>query len=124
MRILLAEDDGPIGHVIRRGLGAAGYIVDHAVSGQDALDLALRGDYDLLILDLMLPDRDGWSVCEALRADRRETPVLMLTACDSLDDRLRGFRAGADDYLTKPFHFAELLARVEALVRRPVRVAV
>lgn len=123
MRILLAEDDAGIGHVIRRGLSAAGYHVDHALSGQEALDLAWDGDYDLLILDLMLPGRDGWSVCEELRRAHRDTPVLMLTARDSLEDRLRGFRAGADDYLAKPFHFAELLARVEALVRRPVHAA-
>lgn len=118
MRILLAEDDRPIAHVIRRGLGAAGYEVDVAEDGDSAFAGALAGDYDLLILDLMLPRRDGWSICEELRRRGKSHAVLMLTARDGVQDRLRGFQAGADDYLPKPFHFAELLARVEALARR------
>jgi DNA-binding response OmpR family regulator len=122
MRILLAEDDAAIGHVIRRGLTAAGHVVEHAVDGQAALDLALASRFDLVILDLMLPSRNGWSICEEMRAHEDDCPVLMLTACDSYDDRLRGFRAGADDYLTKPFHFQELLARIDAAGRRPARV--
>lgn len=123
MKILLAEDDRAIAHVIRRGLTAAGYAVDHAEDGETALQMGLSEEYDLQILDLMLPGRDGWSVCEELRSRGRATSVLMLTARDSVEDRLRGFRAGADDFLPKPFHFAELLARVDALLRRTALAA-
>ena len=124
MRILLAEDDRPIAHVIQRGLTAAGYQVEVVEDGEAALDRALATSYDLLILDLMLPLRDGLSLCEELRARGRRSPVLMLTARDGVQDRLRGFQAGADDYLVKPFHFAELLARVDALTRRTAACAV
>ena len=118
MRILLVEDDHAIAHVIRRGLEAAGYTVDAVEDGALGREAALESPYDLMILDLMLPGMDGRSLCRELRAQGRTMPVLMLTARDSLDDRIEGFAAGADDYLVKPFHFAELLARVQALLRR------
>jgi DNA-binding response OmpR family regulator len=118
MRILLVEDDHAIAHVIRRGLEAAGFAVEAVEDGGSGLEAAQRSSYDLMILDLMLPGMDGESVCRELRAQGRRLPVLMLTARDGLDDKIRGFEAGADDYLSKPFHFAELLARVQALLRR------
>lgn len=118
VRILLVEDDEVISSVVRRGLERAHYEVDTALDGNRGLELALAGGYDLIILDLMLPGRDGWSICSTLRSRRRTTPVLMLTARDAVDDRVRGLETGADDYLAKPFDFAELLARVRALIRR------
>jgi DNA-binding response OmpR family regulator len=118
MRILLIEDDEGISRVIRRGLEAAGYTVELAADGETGLEMALNGSFSLLILDLMLPGRDGCSVCREFRMQDSHTPVLMLTARDGLEERLRGFDAGAEDYLGKPFHFAELLARVRVLTRR------
>jgi len=118
MRILLIEDERPIALVVRRGLEMARYRVDVAHDGETGLEMARSDQYDLLILDLMLPRRDGWSVCEALRNERSPLPILMLTARDALDDRVRGLETGADDYLAKPFEFPELLARVRALIRR------
>jgi len=118
VRILLIEDDAPIAGVIKRGLEEARYAVTIARTGAAGLDMALIEPYDLIILDLMLPGRDGWSVCEALRARRVRTPILMVTARDAVDDRVRGLEIGADDYLPKPFEFKELLARVRALLRR------
>lgn len=118
MRILLVEDERPIAAVIRRGLEGARFSVDVAEDGETGLARALSGDYELIILDLMLPKRDGWSVCSELRARKVVTPVLMLTARDAVQDRVRGLEIGADDYLPKPFDFAELLARVRALLRR------
>jgi DNA-binding response OmpR family regulator len=118
MRILLIEDDAPIATVIRRGLEEARFSVDTAHDGNSGLQKALIEPYALIILDLMLPGRDGWSICETLRGRRMTTPILMLTARDAVDDRVRGLELGADDYLPKPFAFPELLARVRALVRR------
>lgn len=118
MRILLIEDDEVIGERIKSGLERAHFTVDIALDGETGLHKARDGPYDLLILDLMLPRRDGWSVCEALRLRRNPLPILMLTARGGVEDRVRGLNAGADDYLPKPFDFNELLARVRALLRR------
>ncbi len=118
MRILVVEDDVEIAMVIRRGLEKAQYRVDVASNGRRGLELATENRYALLILDIMLPEMDGWAVCERLRASRDRVPILMLTARDAVADRVRGLDMGADDYLPKPFDFAELLARVGALLRR------
>jgi DNA-binding response OmpR family regulator len=118
MRILVVEDDTPIAAVIRLGLRGAGHVVDLAPDGIAGLRAASVEPYDLVILDLALPGLDGWHVCGELRSSGNRVPVLMLSAYDSPDDRVRGFEAGADDYLPKPFCFRELLARVEALHRR------
>jgi two-component system copper resistance phosphate regulon response regulator CusR len=114
----LIEDDEVIAELIKTGLEEAHFAVDVAADGAAGLDLALDGGHELIILDLMLPRRDGWSVCAALRARRRTTPILMLTARDAIEDRVKGLESGADDYLPKPFDFTELLARVRALLRR------
>ena len=119
MRILLVEDEERIAAFIRKGLKEELYTVDVARDGSEALDIAGAGEYDLIILDLRLPVRDGISVCHELRAQGNTTPILMLTARDTIDDRVRGLDAGADDYLVKPFAFQELLARLRALARRP-----
>lgn len=118
VKILLIEDEPGIAALIRRGLEHAGYAVHAAIDGADGLEQALQQGFDLILLDVMLPRMDGWQVCEALRAQERRTPILMLTARDSVDDRIKGLDMGADDYLPKPFHFGELLARVRALTRR------
>lgn len=118
MRILLIEDDRGIQELVRTGLELARYEVDCAADGARGLELARESGYHLVILDLMLPVKDGWSVCQSLRAARSPVPILMLTARDEVDDRVRGFELGADDYLTKPFDFRELLARVRGLLRR------
>jgi DNA-binding response OmpR family regulator len=118
MRILLIEDEPEITAVVKRGLEEARYIVDVAEDGATGLDRALRGDYSLIILDLMLPGTDGWQICQRLRARRNAVPILMVTARDAVDDRVRGLEMGADDYLPKPFAFRELKARVQALLRR------
>jgi DNA-binding response OmpR family regulator len=118
MRILLVEDEKPIAAVVKRGLEGARFSVDIASDGEQGLAQALRGDYSLVILDLMLPGRDGWSICQELRTRKVMTPILMLTARDGIDDKVRGLELGADDYLPKPFDFKELLARVRALMRR------
>jgi two-component system OmpR family response regulator len=123
MRALLVEDDAAIAEFVTRGLREAGYAVDHAADGESGLDLAATEPYDVAIVDLMLPKRDGLSLIEALRARRVTTPVLILSARRSVDDRVRGLQTGGDDYLTKPFAFAELLARVQALLRRASRAA-
>src|SRR4051794_25599793 len=117
-RLLLIEDDAVLAGQVSRALEAAAFKVEVAGDGPTGLQRALQDRFALLILDVMLPGRDGWSVCAALRGRRLTTPVLMLTARDAVDDRVRGFEAGADDYLPKPFDFAELLARVRALLRR------
>lgn len=118
MKILLIEDEPGIAAMIRRGLEAARYSVDTASDGTKGLLMARENLYSLIVLDLMLPKVDGWRVCEELRAARNRVPILMLTARDTVDDRVRGLELGADDYLPKPFDFKELLARVRALLRR------
>jgi DNA-binding response OmpR family regulator len=118
MRLLLAEDSVRIRESVALGLRKAGYCVDEAPDGEEALWRARNGEYDVVILDIMLPKVDGLSVLRALREDENPTHVLMLTVKDTVEDRVEGLRAGADDYVPKPFAFDELLARVEALIRR------
>jgi DNA-binding response OmpR family regulator len=118
MRLLLVEDQPKVASFIRRGLEEEHYAVDVASKGNDALDLVTVNTYDLVILDLMLPDISGFEVCKELRRHGLTVPVLMLTARDALDDKVAGLDSGADDYLTKPFAFPEFLARVRALLRR------
>ena len=118
MRLLLVEDDREIASYITKGLKEAGFAIDHAEDGEDGLHLVLTTPYDAAIVDLMLPKMDGLSLIEQLRDHRIDTPVLILSAKRSVDDRVRGLQTGGDDYLTKPFHFSELLARVQALIRR------
>ena len=121
MRALIIEDDQTIADFVSRGLKEAGFAVDHAKDGEEGLALALDTSYDVAIVDLMLPKRDGLSIIDELRRRGRSTPVLILSARRSVDDRVHGLQAGGDDYLTKPFAFSELLARVQALVRRASR---
>jgi two-component system OmpR family response regulator len=123
MHALIIEDDQAIAEFIARGLREAGFAVDVAADGEEGLQSALAMEPDVAIVDLMLPRRDGLSVIDELRRQGRSTPVLILSARRSVDDRVRGLQAGGDDYLTKPFAFAELLARVQALVRRASRTA-
>jgi len=118
MKILIIEDEPKTGDYLRQGLSEAGLNTDLARDGNDGLHLALAGDYDLIILDVMLPGLNGWQVLEALRRAGHGMPVLFLTARDQVDDRVKGLELGADDYLVKPFAFAELLARVRTLLRR------
>ena len=118
MKILVVEDELKTGDYLRQGLMEAGFIVDLLRNGEDGLYAALSEAYDLAILDVMLPGMDGWSVLKGIRNSGRELPVLFLTARDEVDDRVRGLELGADDYLVKPFAFAELLARVRTLLRR------
>jgi two-component system, OmpR family, copper resistance phosphate regulon response regulator CusR len=118
VKILIVEDEPKTGEYLRQGLSEAGFVVDLARDGLDGLHLATTGSYDLLLLDVMLPRMDGWTVLQALRASGRELPVLFLTARDEVEDRVRGLELGADDYLVKPFAFSELLARVRSLLRR------
>ncbi len=119
MRILLVEDEPTIANFICQGLTEAGYALDVAEDGREGLDYARAADYDVLILDIMLPGLDGIALLRRLRAEGNKTPTLMLTARDTVDNRVEGLDAGADDYLVKPFAFPELLARVRALLRRP-----
>jgi two-component system OmpR family response regulator len=118
MRLLLVEDDTKLARALERGLKREGYAVDVAETGDDALAQAIDNEYDAVVLDVMLPGRDGFSVCRAMRRNERWAPVLMLTARDQVRDRIRGLDAGADDYLVKPFDYGELLARLRALIRR------
>jgi two-component system OmpR family response regulator len=118
VRLLLIEDDEEAAHFILKGLRESGYAVDHAADGRDGLFRATETDYDVIITDRMLPHLDGLAIVQVLRQQGRTTPVLVLSALGTVDDRVKGLRAGGDDYLTKPFAFAELLARVEALLRR------
>jgi DNA-binding response OmpR family regulator len=118
MRLLLVEDDARIARFVAKGLREQTYAVDVATSGDDALYQAAINTYDLVILDVMIPGRDGFEVCSELRKSGQRMPILMLTARDALEDRITGLDRGADDYLTKPFEFRELLARLRALLRR------
>ncbi len=118
MRILIIEDDRKIAAFIHKGLKEAGFAVDHAADGVDGLFMAQTNPYDAIIIDLMLPGLDGLSIIERLRRKKIQTPVIILSARRSVDDRVKGLQAGGDDYLTKPFSFSELLARVQALIRR------
>lgn len=118
MRILLVEDDMKISSFILKGLKEAGFAVDHAADGEDGLHLALHEPYDAAVIDIMLPRLDGLSIIEELRRQKINTPLIILSAKRSVDDRVKGLQMGGDDYLTKPFSFSELLARVQALIRR------
>ena len=118
MRLLVIEDEVKLAQYLHKGLSENGYVVDLAHDGIDGRRLAVGGDYDLVLLDLMLPGVDGFGVLAAIRSAKRQLPVLMLTARDKVEDRVRGLEQGADDYLVKPFAFSELLARVGALLRR------
>src|SRR5579864_7844004 len=118
VRVLIVEDEPKTAAYLRKGLSEHGYIADLAGNGEDGLYLAQSADYDLLILDIMLPGRDGWAVVTELRRCGKQTPVLFLTARDSVRDRVKGLDLGADDYLVKPFAFSELLARMRTILRR------
>lgn len=118
MHVLIVEDEPKIAAFLRRGLTENGFVVDVAQDGEQGLEYALARKMDLIILDVALPKRDGWSIIAELRKAEIQTPILFLTARDSVPDRVKGFDLGADDYLIKPFHFSELLARVRSLLRR------
>lgn len=118
MKILIVEDEQKTGDYLKQGLSEAGFVTELASNGVDGLHLALTGDFDLLVLDVMLPGFNGWQVMERLRQNGKHLPVLFLTARDQVEDRVKGLDLGADDYLVKPFAFSELLARVRTLLRR------
>jgi len=118
MKVLIVEDEQKTGDYLKQGLSEAGFVADLARDGVDGLHLALTGDYDLVVLDVMLPRLDGWQVLREIRQKGKHMPVLFLTARDQVEDRVKGLEFGADDYLVKPFAFSELLARVRALLRR------
>ena len=118
MRILLVEDDKRIALFIIKGLKAEGFAVDHAENGEDGLHLALTEPYDAAVIDIMLPKLDGLTLIERMRQEKKKIPVIILSAKDTVDDRVKGLQTGGDDYLTKPFAFSELLARIQALIRR------
>jgi two-component system OmpR family response regulator len=122
MHILLIEDDQNAASYLIKGLSENGHQVDHASNGDDGLHMALTGEYDILVVDRMLPKRDGLSIVRMLRADNNKTPVLVLSALGEVDDRVEGLRAGGDDYLVKPYAFTELLARLDALTRRSLDI--
>ncbi len=122
MKLLVIEDEPKTAAYLRKGLGENGFVVDVAENGNDGLDQAWTGEYDVIVLDVMLPGQDGWQILSRLRDDGRQTPILLLTACDDVPSRVRGLELGADDYLIKPFAFSELLARIRTLLRRgPLR---
>ena len=123
MRILIVEDESRIADFLQRGLRAEGHFCVIANDGEAGLSLALEGDFDLLLLDMMLPGMHGREVCQQLRMNKINTPLIILSAMDSLDDVIAGLRMGADDYMTKPFSFEELLARIETVMRRGSQVA-
>ncbi len=118
MRVLVVEDEKKTAEYVRRGLTEHGFVVDVAENGEEGLHLATTGDYALIVLDVMMPERDGWSVVRELRKTGKQTPVLFLTAKDALEDKVKGLELGADDYMVKPFAFAELLARIRTVLRR------
>lgn len=118
MRILLIEDDQSVADYILKGLKQSGFTVNHAADGKEGLLQATTGNYDVMIIDRMLPNVDGLTIIQTLRASENKTPVLILSALGEVDDRVKGLKAGGDDYLVKPFAFAELLARIEAILRR------
>jgi len=119
MRVLLVEDDPRIARFVAKGLREQAYAVDLAETGEQALYQAAINSYDIIVLDVMIPAPDGFAVCKQLRSAGQRMPILMLTARDAVEDRIEGLDRGADDYLTKPFEFRELLARLRALLRRP-----
>jgi two-component system copper resistance phosphate regulon response regulator CusR len=118
MKLLVVEDEEKSAAYLKKGLGEQGFVVDVVHNGEEGLHLAKTGEYDLIVLDVMLPDRDGWQLLAALRAARKETPVLFLTARDGVEDRVKGLQLGADDYVVKPFAFSELVARIHTIMRR------
>jgi DNA-binding response OmpR family regulator len=120
MRILIVEDDHRIANTVKKGLEMEGFVVDVAYDGQEGHDLASSEGYDLLVLDLMLPEMDGLAICKSLRGVKNNVPILILTAKGQVQDKVEALNSGADDYLVKPFSFEELLARVKALSRRPL----
>ena len=122
MRILVVEDEHRIANMLKKGLEQERFAVDMAYTGNDGFDLATTEEYDLIILDLMLPGMNGISICKQLRIKSLHTPIIMLTAKSQIQDKVNGLNSGADDYLTKPFSFEELLARVRALIRRPKKI--
>lgn len=117
MKILIVEDEVKTGEYLRQGLTESGFITDLAQNGVDGLHLALTNQYDLIVLDVMLPELNGWQILQTLRRSEKDTPVLFLTARDNVDDRVKGFDLGADDYLIKPFAFTELLARIRYILK-------
>ena len=121
MRILIVEDDREAANYIRKGLRESGHVADHAADGEEGLEMARAAEYDVLVVDRMMPRMDGLTMVAALRGDNIRTPVLILSALGEVDDRVEGLKAGGDDYLVKPYAFAELLARVEALARKVLR---
>jgi DNA-binding response OmpR family regulator len=122
MRILIVEDEHKIANSIKQGLEQENFAVDVSYTGTEGYDMAVTEDYDLIILDLMLPGMDGMEICQKLREEKVHIPVLMLTARNEIEDKVKGLSNGADDYLTKPFAFTELLARIRALLRRPSKI--
>src|SRR4051812_31814428 len=123
MKILIIEDEHKIANSIKKGLEQENYSVDAVYTGRDGYDMAVGEDYDLIILDRLLPELDGVTIAKRLREEKIHTPILMLTAKGQTDDKVEGLNAGVDDYLAKPFAFVELLARIRALLRRPKKVA-
>ncbi|MES9971231.1 MAG: response regulator transcription factor [Candidatus Thiodiazotropha sp.] len=122
MRLLIIEDDEKIASFVKKGFKEAGFVVEHASDGNTGLSMALASSYDVAVIDIMLPGMDGLSIIDELRRHRNKLPVIILSAKRSLDERVEGLQAGGDDYLTKPFAFTELLARVQALIRRATNV--
>jgi len=118
MKIIIIEDNRDLVQVLAEGLGESGFIVDSAYDGEEGLDKVVKNEYECIILDIMLPKMDGYELIEKIRESGKDTPILVLTAKDSIEDRVKGLEAGADDYLVKPFDFRELLARINALIRR------
>jgi two-component system copper resistance phosphate regulon response regulator CusR len=123
MKLLIVEDEPKTGEYLRQGLAESGFVTDLAQNGVDGLHLALSDEYDLIVLDVMLPELNGWQLLQTLRRSNRDTPVLFLTARDQVEDRVKGLELGADDYLVKPFAFTELLARIRSILKRGRTIA-